>query len=115
MSDNQEHSFAKDAYLGIELPLQKGTHTCKPLPLVTALRYMELIERAAKGDMGATCEVIETFPKAVGLRLDDFDGMTPAEVFGAIISFFACRRRTTPAPIAPSPDLATSLASPPTT
>ncbi len=95
--DIPDQSFARDAYLGIDLDLPGGvTIHATALTLTDALHYMGMVDEASKGDINMTRELFTKFPAAIGVDATQFEHLTPGEMFEAIMRFFAYRRPTMP-------------------
>ena len=92
-----EESFARDAYLGIDLDLPGGTTIhAQALTLTDALHWMGMVDEALAGDLKATRELFTKFPAEIGVDASEFEHLTPGEMFDVIMRFFAYRRPTTP-------------------
>lgn len=70
-----------DAYAGIETELAGEPVTLPALTFADGLRLMRLAERAGAGDDRAAAEIVATFPRAVGLALDELSEDDFARIF----------------------------------
>ncbi len=97
MSDDGSQ-LTRDAYAGVEVELPTGdTVRCNAIPMSHAIRFLELLEKAAKSDLAAMREIMEEFPKAVGAG-DSFEQLLPGEFFDTVMRFFGIRRPKRTAP-----------------
>lgn len=81
-----------EGYGGIEIELPNGKMLRRPAPtLAEGVFLLKALMMAEAGDPLATITVLEKFPDAIGVT-DEFDGLTPAEVFEVARRFLAHRR-----------------------
>ena len=81
-----------ESYDRIELPLPNGsTIRVQPLRFKQVTHFWRLLQRAQAGDGKAFCDMLDEFPKAVGIE-KEVDRLLPAEVWEVIDSFFSHRR-----------------------
>ena len=81
-----------ESYDRIELPLPNGeTIRVKPLRFKQVSHFWRLLQQAQAGDGKAFCDMLDEFPKAVGIERE-VDKLLPAEVWEVIDSFFSHRR-----------------------
>lgn len=99
MSHKPHHDqIVREAYVGLELDLPGGKRiAAKPLKLRDAVRFLDIMTEFELNPVAKKAEetlgvIIKEFPAAVGLKEEDFDGLSLGEFCDVVKRFFHHRR-----------------------
>lgn len=111
MSKPAHTALVKEAFVGLEFELPSGKRIqAKPLKLGDAVRFLDILTefeldplaKKAKETLGV---VVQEFPAAVGLKAEDFEGLTLGEFCDLVKRFFHHRRENATPSSTSSPEI----------